>query len=164
MSGYRAGKPSWVDPGFYPVEEKLGKGIKKAKGEVLIVNIPRLEQIFEKAAHDFFTPQPIKGARAYHLYSVLHDWDDTSSINILKNIVSAIERGYSKLLINELVVPEQGASWSITSVDWLMLALGAVKERTEQDWHRLIEAAGLKITDIGTKEQGTESLIECELA
>ena len=104
------------------------------------------------------------GARAYHLYSVLHDWDDTSSINILKNIVSAIERGYSKLLINELVVPEQGASWSITSVDWLMLALGAVKERTEQDWHRLIEAAGLKITDIGTKEQGTESLIECELA
>ena len=39
MSGYRAGKPSWVDPGFYPVEEKLGKGIKKAKGEVLIVNV-----------------------------------------------------------------------------------------------------------------------------
>ena len=114
------------------------------------------------------TPQKMnltshQGARAYHLHSVLHDWDDASSISILKNIVSAMEKGYSKLLINELVVPDQGASWSITSMDWLMLALGTVKERTEQDWHRVVEAAGLKVTGIWTKEQGTESLIECEL-
>ena len=95
---------------------------------------------------------------------MLHDWDDTSSIDILKNIATAMEKDYSKLLINELVVPDRGASWSITSMDWLMLALGAVKERTEQDWHRLVEAAGLKITGIWTKEQGTESLIECELS
>lgn len=75
-----------------------------------------------------------------------------------------MEKGYSKILINELVVPDQGASWSITSMDWLMLALGAVKERTEQDWRSMVEQAGLKVTGIWTKEQGSESLIECELA
>ena len=75
-----------------------------------------------------------------------------------------MERGYSKILINELVVPDQNASWSVTSMDWLMLALGAVKERTEKDWRTMAESVGLKITGIWTKEQGTESLIECEIA
>ncbi|KAL9105135.1 MAG: hypothetical protein Q9187_008819 [Circinaria calcarea] len=198
MSGYRAGKPSWVDPGFYPVEERLCNCMKQGKGEVWVVDvggglghdlellkqkyphvpgrlvlqdkqevidqIPASETGFEKTAHDFFTPQPVKGARAYHLHSVLHDWDDASSINILKNIVTAMEKDYSKLLINELVVPNKDASWSITSMDWLMLALGAVKERTEKDWRTMVEAAGLKITGMWTKEVGSESLIECELA
>lgn len=198
MSGYRAGKSSWVDPGFYPVEERLGNGMKQGADEVLLVDVggglghdlELLKQnhagvpgklvlqdkeevvkqttapdaVFEKMAHDFFTPQPIHGARAYHLHSVLHDWDNASCVSILENIISAMEKGYSKILINELVVPDQNASWSITSMDWLMLALGAVKERTEKDWHSMAESVGLKITGIWTKEQGTESLIECELA
>lgn len=45
-----------------------------------------------------------------------------------------------------------------------MLALGAVKERTEKDWRTMVEQVGLKITGIWMKEQGTESLIECGLA
>lgn len=75
-----------------------------------------------------------------------------------------MEKGYSKIIINELVVPDHGASWSITSMDWLMLALGAVKERTEKDWRTVIEQVGLKITAMWTKDQCSESLIECELA
>ncbi|KFZ04842.1 hypothetical protein V501_08932 [Pseudogymnoascus sp. VKM F-4519 (FW-2642)] len=31
------------------------------------------ERLFEAQVHDFFTPQPIKGARAYSLHSILHD-------------------------------------------------------------------------------------------
>ena len=71
--------------------------------------------------------------------------------------------GYSKLLINEYVVPDIGATWSITSMDWLMMALGAVKERTEKQWKTLLGQAGLKVVGIWTYEQGTESLIEAEL-
>ena len=71
--------------------------------------------------------------------------------------------GHSKLLINEYVVPDRGAAWSITSMDWLMMALGAVKERTEKQWRALIEEAGLQVTGIWTYEQGTESLIEAQL-
>lgn len=71
--------------------------------------------------------------------------------------------GYSKLLINENVVPNVGAKSSITSMDWLMMALGAVKERTEKQWRTLLGEAGLKVVGIWTYEQGTESLIEAEI-
>ena len=71
--------------------------------------------------------------------------------------------GFSKLLINEYVVPDFGAPWSITSMDWLMMALGAVKERTEKQWRSLLEQAGLKVVGIWTYEQGIESLIEAEI-
>lgn len=71
--------------------------------------------------------------------------------------------GYSKLLINENVVPDVGATWSITSMDWLMMALGAVRERTEKQWRDMLGQAGLKVTGIWTYEQGSESLIEAEV-
>lgn len=96
MSGYRAGKHVWVDPDFYPVEERLEKGMKKFAEEVLLVDvggglghdlkilrqkhpqmrgklilqdkeevvrqqIPETSDAFDSMAHDFFTPQPVKG-------------------------------------------------------------------------------------------------------
>lgn len=75
-----------------------------------------------------------------------------------------MEKDYSKILINDLIVPDQGAPWPVTSMDWLMLALGAAKERTERDWRTMIEQVGSKVTGIWAKEQGAKSLIECELA
>lgn len=39
MSGYRAGKPSWVDPGFYPVEERLTNELKEGNDQVLLVDV-----------------------------------------------------------------------------------------------------------------------------
>ncbi len=70
---------------------------------------------------------------------------------------------YSKVLINENVVSDKGATWSITSMDWLMMVLGGVRERTETQWRALLESVGLKVVKMWTYEQGTESLIEAEL-
>ena len=95
---------------------------------------------------------------------MLHDWDDRLCVTILKDIVSGMQKGYSKILINELVVPDQGAGWPLTSMDFMMMALCAVKERAESDWRRLIEDAGLKVTGVWTKTPDSESLIECEIA
>lgn len=100
------------------------------------------------------------GARAYYLHSVLHDWDDASCLKILRSIVPAMQPGFSKLLVNEYVVPDVGAGWSITSMDWLMMALGAVRERTERQWRELLGHAELRVTGIWRYEQGRESLIE----
>ena len=94
---------------------------------------------------------------------MLHDWDDDSCIKILRNIAHAMQPGYSRLLINEYVVPDEGAITSITSMDLLMMALGAVKERTEKQWRMLLDQTGLKVTGIWTYDQGTESLIEVEV-
>ncbi|KAL4931010.1 S-adenosyl-L-methionine-dependent methyltransferase [Aspergillus undulatus] len=117
----------------------------------------------EVMGHNFFTEQPIKGARAYYMHSVLHDWPDSNCEKILANIVAAMKPGYSKLLVNENVIPDTGAYWETTSLDLIMMQIGS-GERTERQWHSLLESAGLKITKIWTAQRGVESLIECELA
>lgn len=72
--------------------------------------------------------------------------------------------GYSKLLINENVIPDTGAHWEATALDMMMLTLLAAKERTATQWRHLIEEmAGLKIVKIWDVGAGVESLIECEL-
>lgn len=75
-----------------------------------------------------------------------------------------MEPGYSKLLINENVIPDTGAHWQATALDLVMMADFASQERTERQWHRLIEGAGLKICKIWTVLASAESLFECQLA
>ena len=39
MAGYHQGRPSWMDPGFYPVKERLLGGMTANKGEIAIVDV-----------------------------------------------------------------------------------------------------------------------------
>ena len=39
MAGYRQGKQSWVEPGFYPVDLRLGKEAKTQADAVLLVDV-----------------------------------------------------------------------------------------------------------------------------
>lgn len=57
----------------------------------------------ELQVHDFFTPQPVRGARAYFMRSVLHDWPDEQCRTILGHLRDAMEPGYSKILISDCV-------------------------------------------------------------
>ena len=41
-------------------------------------------------AHDFFTPQPVRGAAVYFMKHILHDWSDPYAARILKQIVPAM--------------------------------------------------------------------------
>lgn len=119
---------------------------------------------FETQSHDFFTPQPVHGARAYYLHSILHDWNDEKSAKILDNLVPALKKGYSRVLFNEIVVSEERPTVPATNMDLMMLAHFAVQERTEAEWRRLLENAGLKVVDIYRYPGVAESLIEAELA
>jgi len=119
MTGYRMGRPSWVDPSIYPVRERLltdntesssssslskpevllvdvggnmGRDVKLFRnafpetvvsGRVVLQDLPPIieagpqndvemqELRIEAMAHDFFTSQPVKGARAYYLHHIL---------------------------------------------------------------------------------------------
>lgn len=117
----------------------------------------------ECAVHDFFTPQPVKGAKAYYMHSVLHDWSDDNAQKILLHLKEAMRPGYSKILINENVVADQGADWKITSLDLTMMAMAGSCERTETQWRALVGSVGLKISGIWKPEGATESLIEVVL-
>lgn len=200
MSAYRAGKPMWFDPGFYPVSERLITGFDASTSDVLLVDVGggrghdiaafaanlssppgRLilqdrepvaadliasgtKRDYEVQSHDFFTPQPVRFARAYFTHSICHDWSDEDSIRIMKNLVPALKRGYSKVLLNEIVINEERPTLAATSMDMMMLAHLGVRERTEGDWRSLLEQAGLRVVKIYTYPGVAESLIEAELA
>jgi hypothetical protein len=57
----------------------------------------------ELQVHDFFRPQPVQGARAYFMRSVLHDWPDEQCRKILKNLKDVMTPGYSRILISDCV-------------------------------------------------------------
>lgn len=58
----------------------------------------------------------------------MHDWPDDECVEILKGLAAAMKRGYSKILINEMVVPN---SLVATPVDITMMVALAACERTE---------------------------------
>ncbi|KAF6226183.1 hypothetical protein HO133_009049 [Letharia lupina] len=118
----------------------------------------------ECTVHDFFTPQPVRGAKAYYMHSVLHDWSDDNARKILTQLKEALKPGHSKILINENVVSDQDADWKITSLDWTMMVCLGSCERTETQWRDLVVSVGLKISGIWKGEGATESLIEIVLA
>ena len=97
------------------------------------------------------------------MHSALHNWPDADCQRILQHIVAAMKAGYSKLLVNEYVVPDMGASWQITSLDWIMMGVAASRERTETQWRQMLQSAGLTVVGIWTKEAHAESLIEAVL-
>ena len=98
------------------------------------------------------------------MHSVLHDWPDKGCLPILERVKAAMKPGYSRLLINENVIPDVGANWESTCLDIMMSCLVSAKERTKDEWVQLLERdAGLKITGFYPVGNGVESIIECEL-
>ena len=98
------------------------------------------------------------------MHSCLHDWPDSKAHDILTSLRPGLKKYYSKLFINENVIPDKGAHWSSTALDMIMMVNFSACERTEQNWRELLDHAGFKIAKIWTDEPGTESLIEAELA
>lgn len=141
-------------------------------GQLVLQDIPaiisevqsssKLPSAIKPVVHDFFQPQPpeYRGARAYFIRLVLHDWTDSRCHLILSHLRDAMIPGWSKLLINENCLSDAGTDWRHTSLDWVMMALFASRARTESQWRALLSSAGLKVTGIWHKEVASESVIE----
>lgn len=89
-----------------------------------------LDPVVEAQAHDFFTPQPICGSRAYMLHYVLHDWPDDAALTILEMLKPALRKDYSKLLIVEFVVAAKNPDRTYTDGNTLLLQSGALPALT----------------------------------
>lgn len=103
------------------------------------------------------------GAKFYYMHSVLHDWSDERCQTILTELVRVMKPGFSKILINEIVVPDQNAHWRMTGLDLIIMVLTAASERTEKQWEKLLSSVGLRIVKIWGHPEGTKSLIEADL-
>ncbi|KAG2419495.1 hypothetical protein HFD88_004291 [Aspergillus terreus] len=114
--------------------------------EVTANPLPGFENI-EIMEHDMFTPQPLKGARAYYFRSVFHDWPDDRCCEILENLKVGMT-GESLLLLDEMVVSERDAPWRATLADMTMAVALSAMERTEAEWRALLDAAGLRMIKV----------------
>jgi hypothetical protein len=132
--------------------------------EPVIESVQNKEKLpFECQVTDFFTPQPMKGARAYFLHSVLHDWDDDICVTILENIKSALIPGYSRVLVPENSITEEHLTLAYTAMDMMMLGHLAMRERAENEWRAIIEKAGLKVVRLYSYPSVAGSAIELEV-
>jgi hypothetical protein len=100
-------------------------------------------------AHDFFTPQPVKGAEVYFFKHILHDWPDSHCVKIIQNIVPAMNKG-GRIIIMDGVMPELGqAPYQImklsTSFDLQMMCCLNAKERRKEDWEKLFIKADVRL-------------------
>ena len=127
----------------------------------------------EKMAHDFWTLEPVQGkspsknrpnlihlfgmcermtkpvsfhagARVYYLRNIMHDYPDEKCIIILQQIMKAMNSS-SVIAIDDMILPNCGASWRAAALDMTMMASMAAMERTEKQWLALLDAAGLKM-------------------
>lgn len=140
-----------------------GKLVLQDREPVIASLVISKDTPFEAEAHDFFTPQPVHAARAYSFHSMLHDWGDEDSIRILNSLKSALKPGYSRDLLNEIVLSEEHPSLAATSMDMMMLAHFAVRECTGADWKAIIKQAGFEVLNVYKYPGVAESLIEAEL-
>ncbi len=94
----------------------------------------------------FFDGVPAAGD-AYVLKHIIHDWDDGPCVQILRNVRSAAGAGATLLLV-EAVVPDDNSAPVVKLVDMEMLVINNGRERTAEEYRRLLEDAGFEMTRV----------------
>ncbi|XXH06109.1 hypothetical protein Hte_012554 [Hypoxylon texense] len=163
----------WVD--WFPVKEQLLDGANKesallvdvgaGKGHDLIAfrdkfpdegtlvlqglaavttSVRDIPPSIEVMTHGFFTEQPC--------------------LEILEQAKKAMKPGYSKLLIHEMIIPEQGAPVFHAMLDMTMMAFNAGMERTKRQWKELLSKAGLEVVKIWLpRQEDADDIVEAVL-
>jgi hypothetical protein len=106
----------------------------------------RLAARAECVAGDFFITLP-GGGDIYLLKSVLHNWDDTDAIRILRACRQAMAT-QARLLVVERVIPTGNEPAEAKLFDINMLVVVGGQERTEREYQALFQAAGFNLTRI----------------
>ena len=106
---------------------------------------------------DFFTSVP-PGADAYLLCGVIHDWDDTRAVAILRNCRKAMTKN-SRVLLVDMIVPDAASASFSKLLDLNMLVMNGGRERTLAEFCALLNAADYKLTRI-VPTMAPQSVIE----
>jgi hypothetical protein len=127
---------------------------------------PDVASHIEYMPHDFFTPQPVKGADIYFLRWILHDWTDKYALQILQNLIPALKKG-ARIIINEFVLPEPGLlspyqEQAARNLDFAVKLMVNAKERDAEEFASLIQTASpnFKLTSIKLPPRAKLAVIE----
>ncbi len=96
---------------------------------------------------DFFKAVP-EGGDIYILQQIIHDWDDELATKILTNCRKAMVDNGRLLVVDAVLAP--GNNQDLNKFTDLHVLLGAkgAKERTEAEFQKLFQDAGLELTRI----------------
>jgi C-methyltransferase len=100
-----------------------------------------LERV-ELAAGNFFDRVP-SGADAYLLKNILHDWNDTTCVRILRTVRAAAGTEARVLLAETLVERDSRDPLALPADLQMMVACSEGRERSLADFERLFEQSGL---------------------
>lgn len=100
----------------------------------------------QAVAGDFFESVP-EGGDAYILKWIIHDWDEERATRILRNCHRAMKE-HGKLLLVEAVVPTGSEPHFSKFIDLNMLVMTGGRERTEDEYRKLFESSGFRLTRI----------------
>ncbi|KAF1997422.1 S-adenosyl-L-methionine-dependent methyltransferase [Amniculicola lignicola CBS 123094] len=164
-------RPSWLD--MYSVRGKLVHELIDGEASSFVDvggGTGQILQDFQVRVPEYTgrlilqdRPETVKGAHAYFMRYILHDWPDEQCRAILGHLKDVMTPHYSRILINDCVLADKEAAWQHVSLDLFMMAQTSAQERTESEWRSLIGSCGLKVVHVYNKGEGNEGLIEVSL-
>lgn len=118
---------------------------------------------------DLFRGRYPQGADLYLLSNIIHDWNDAKAETILRHCVSAMPRGSSLVLIEELMPERVTDSPATIANDYSMLILTGGEERTEAQYRALLDRSGLLVSSTipfsvesdDNRRKGNWALLDC---
>lgn len=109
----------------------------------------------------FFDTVPA-GGDAYVMRAIIHDWDESKALQILRNTHDAMKPD-STLLLVELVLPDDDSPHPGKLIDLEMLANIGGRERTAAEYGDLLARAGFQMTRV-VPTASPASLVEARRA
>ncbi len=136
-----------ANPGVRGIVFDLPHAADKARSKIAAAG---LESRCQVVGGDFFKEVP-PGADAYMLKHVIHDWDDSKALAILRNCHRAMSTD-GKLLIVEGIYParidQSLVSRGAAGNDVNMLVCTGGRQRSETEFRSLYDRAGFKLVKI----------------
>ncbi|CZS93310.1 related to O-methyltransferase [Rhynchosporium agropyri] len=179
MRGRKEHSPRWLD--YFPVSTQVGDLSTATDAATLVDiggNLGHDLKLFREKCPEIpgravlmdlpevvrGNKDPLVGAKFYLFRAICHDWPDKECLKFLGNTVKAMKPGYSRLLINDQVLPDVGAELHPVTLDMTMLTYFNAMERTERQWRTLLGSLGVEIVKIWRFEAGgSEAVIETML-
>ncbi|MCC6527540.1 MAG: hypothetical protein IT373_33140 [Polyangiaceae bacterium] len=99
------------------------------------------------APGNFFESVP-RGADAYLLKNILHDWDDARAVQVLGNVRRAMEPGHKLLVVEDIVETNQSHGLGPVADVHMMIVCSGGRERSRAEFARLFESAGFSLARV----------------
>jgi hypothetical protein len=138
--------------------------------EATLVDLPQVidplavEPIGESlhlVAADFFT-DALPAADLYVLMEIIHDWNDTDSVRILSNIWRSSPDEAVVLIVEAVLVDD--LERPATTLDIIMLAATGGRERTPDEFSRLLDRSGFEFVQVLSTRGGVRIVEARKLA